>query len=128
MTIPVPLDNLWNREILIGATILLQDGQETDEAIMPLCEVYMFGKPNMSRVLVASGSISRDDALVAVDTSTGDIEVTLLPAAEMLGRTITVLKQTEDEHLVRILDVDHNVVGLLEKQYDSLDFRAGATE
>jgi len=46
----------------------------------------------------------------------------------MLGRTITVLKQTEDEHLVRILDVDHIVVGLLEKQYDSLDFRAGATE
>ena len=89
-TIQLDAENWRNRTILIQAVAL--DGGDAMglETLAPVRDMYVFGEPPSVRTVASNTTLLLSDQTLLVDASAGNVTVTLLPAAQYQGRSVTI--------------------------------------
>lgn len=89
-TVTMPLPNLLNRLVLVGAFLVDRDGFETGEELCSIRQIYFYGQPQSVRTITNDSEVTVFDETIWMDTSAGDVTLTLLAESLRRGRQLTV--------------------------------------
>jgi hypothetical protein len=120
----IPNENYANRMLLIG--LRTEDGGQAPnvEALTPVREMWITGKPETIRTVTADYTVVQEDQTILCDTSGGSFTITLPSSTSMTGRNLWFWKKTDDANTATIQNASAVTLTVLSKIDDGFSIKS----
>ena len=100
-SLSIPTGNFLDESLLIAGFTVDVNGNESPDGDGPIREVWLYGAQG-TRIVTANSTVLPTDGTIQVDTTAGNVTVTLPDPGTMLNQSVLIQKISPDTNIVTI--------------------------